>query len=107
VHVTPGAITGRTVVFCHSAPGSGGFDPDPQATAERGVTLIGVDRPGYGSSDPVSDGSWADVGTVADDLAEILDHMGTGPVGLAGWSAGGRARSDLADLSYACANLCV
>lgn len=90
VHVTEGAASGRTVVFCHSAPGAGAFDPDPAATAARGVTLIGVDRPGYGGSDPMPDASWADVGAVADDLAEILDQMGTGPVGLAGWSAGGR-----------------
>ena len=104
VHVTEGTASGRTVVFCHSAPGAGAFDPDPAATAARGVTLIGVDRPGYGGSDPMPDGSWADVGSVADDLAEILDHMGTGPVGLAGWSAGGRValavaarRPDLVD----------
>ena len=104
VHVTEGAAFGRTVVFCHSAPGAGAFDPDPAATAARGVTLIGVDRPGYGGSDPMPDALWADVGTVADDLAEILDHMGTGPVGLAGWSAGGRValavaarRPDLVD----------
>ena len=104
IHVSEGSSGGRTVVFCHSAPGAGAFDPDPGATAARGVTLIGVDRPGYGGSDPMSDGSWADVGTVADDLAEILDQMGTGPVGLAGWSAGGRValavaarRPDLVD----------
>ncbi len=104
VHVTEGAAGGRTVVFCHSAPGAGAFDPDPAATAARGVTLIGVDRPGYGGSDPMPNASWADVGTVADDLAEILDQMGTGPVGLAGWSAGGRValavaarRPDLVD----------
>jgi pimeloyl-ACP methyl ester carboxylesterase len=90
VHVRTGAADGRTVVFCHSAPGAGGFDPDPDATAARGATLIGVDRPGYGGSDPMPDGSWADVGTVADDVADVLEQMGTGPVGLAGWSAGGR-----------------
>jgi pimeloyl-ACP methyl ester carboxylesterase len=77
-------------VFCHSAPGAGGFDPVPDATAARGVTLIGIDRPGYDGSDPMPDGSWADVGTVADDVADVLQQMGTAPVGLAGWSAGGR-----------------
>jgi pimeloyl-ACP methyl ester carboxylesterase len=90
VHVRAGAADGRTVVFCHSAPGAGGFDPDPKATVARGVTLIGVDRPGYGRSAPMPKGSWADVGTVADDVADVLEQMGTGPVGLAGWSAGGR-----------------
>lgn len=90
VHVRAGAADGRTVVFCHSAPGAGGFDPDPNATLARGVTLIGVDRPGYGRTEPMPYGSWADVGTVADDVADVLEQMGTGPVGLAGWSAGGR-----------------
>jgi pimeloyl-ACP methyl ester carboxylesterase len=90
VHVRAGAADARTVVFCHGAPGAGGFDPDPRATLARGVTLIGVDRPGYGRSEPMPEGSWADVGTVADDVADVLEQMGTGPVGVAGWSAGGR-----------------
>jgi pimeloyl-ACP methyl ester carboxylesterase len=85
----------RTVVFCHPAPGSGAFDPDPAATAERGVTLIGVDRPGYGGSTPVHD-SWATVASAADDIADVLDSLGVGPVGLAGWSAGGRVALALA-----------
>jgi len=90
VHLIAGAPGARTVVFCHGAPGSGGFDPDPDATAARGVTLIGIDRPGYGGSDPMPADAWASVDRAADDVAEVLDQMGTGPVGLVGWSAGGR-----------------
>lgn len=88
--------TGRTVVLCHAAPGAGAFDPDPEQTWARGVTLLAVDRPGYGQSDPVQGATWASVGAAADDVAAVLDHMTTGPVGVAGWSAGGRVALALA-----------
>lgn len=84
------------MVFCHPAPGAGGFDPDPEQTWMRGVTLLGADRPGYGGSAPVEGDRWASVASAADDLAEVLDRTGTGPVGVAGWSAGGRVALALA-----------
>src|SRR5262245_52607453 len=81
----------RTVVFCHPAPGAGTLDPDPEATHARGIRLIGIDRPGYGGSDPVADGQWATVASAADDIADALTALAiTGPIGVAGWSAGGR-----------------
>lgn len=86
----------RLVVFCHSAPGSGLFDPDPAQTHARNVTLLGVDRPGYGRSDPVAAGRWATVGSAADDIAAVLDCIGAGRVGVVGWSAGGRVALALA-----------
>jgi pimeloyl-ACP methyl ester carboxylesterase len=94
--------SGRTVVFCHPAPGAGTLDPDPEATHGRGITLLAVDRPGYGASEPVADGEWATVASAADDVADVLDHLGggtggpVGPVGVAGWSAGGRVALALA-----------
>jgi pimeloyl-ACP methyl ester carboxylesterase len=96
VHTLAEGAPGRTVVLCHAAPGSGDFNPDPEATAARGVTLIGIDRPGYGGSEPVPPGSWASVASAADDLAEVLTRLNTGPVGVAGWSAGGRVALALA-----------
>ncbi|WP_460436345.1 alpha/beta fold hydrolase, partial [Angustibacter speluncae] len=92
VHVlaagSPGA---RVVVLCHAAPGSGLLDPDPAETAGRDVTLVAVDRPGYGGSDPVPDGAWSTVDGAADDVDAALDRLGFGgPVGAGGWSAGGR-----------------
>ena len=86
----------RTIVLCHAAPGSGAFDPDPAETARRDVTLLAVDRPGYGASEPPRDGEPGGVGDAADDLAEVLDGLGTCPVGVAGWSAGGRVALALA-----------
>jgi pimeloyl-ACP methyl ester carboxylesterase len=58
--------------------------------------MIAVDRPGYGASEPVDDGEWASVDLAADDLAEVLDQSGVGPIGVAGWSAGGRVALALA-----------
>ncbi|HSJ58083.1 MAG TPA: alpha/beta fold hydrolase [Anaerolineae bacterium] len=87
---------GRTVVFCHAAPGAGNFDPDPEETARRRVTLIAVDRPGYGASDPVRGDEWASVDAAADDLAEVLRRLDVAQAGVAGWSAGGRVALALA-----------
>jgi pimeloyl-ACP methyl ester carboxylesterase len=86
----------RLVVFCHPAPGAGLFDPDPERTHASNVTLLAVDRPGYGRSDPVAPGSWATVDSAADDIAAVLDGLCAGRVGVVGWSAGGRVALALA-----------
>jgi pimeloyl-ACP methyl ester carboxylesterase len=96
IHRLAQGDSGRTVLLCHIAPGSGAFDPDPEQTRARGVTLLAADRPGYGQSDPVSDAEWASVGAAADDLAAVVDRLASGPVGVAGWSAGGRVALALA-----------
>ncbi len=96
---------GRLVVFCHSAPGSSMFDPDPLITNTRNVHVVALDRPGYGASDPLPEGQWPSIQRYADDIAEYLrllrrdeSAVGTvpGPVGVAGWSAGGRVALALA-----------
>lgn len=98
VHVLASGSTGsRTVVLAHAAPGAGTLDPDPAETTSRDVTLVAVDRPGYGWSDPVPAGSWSTVDGAADDVAAALDHLGVErPVGAVGWSAGGRVAAALA-----------
>jgi pimeloyl-ACP methyl ester carboxylesterase len=107
VHVLAEGASGRTVVLCHPAPGSGAFDPDPEQTRARGVTLVAVDRPGYGGSDPVGEESWATVAGAAADIVDVLTALGLGgaagtadapSVGAAGWSAGGRVALALAAL---------
>jgi pimeloyl-ACP methyl ester carboxylesterase len=75
--------TGRTVVFCHPAPGAGTFDPDPDATRARDVTLLAVDRPGYGDSDPIGADSWASVDGAAADIIAVLDDLGIDRVSVA------------------------
>jgi pimeloyl-ACP methyl ester carboxylesterase len=86
----------RVVVFCHSAPGAGIFDPDPAVTRARNVRLLSVDRPGYGGSQPVARGEWATVASAADDLAAVLDSLYVERAGVVGWSAGGRVALALA-----------
>jgi len=86
----------KLVVFCHAAPGSGAFDPNPEATRARGITLVASDRPGYGHSDPVPDGTWPSIADSADDLAALISERANRPVGVAGWSAGGRVALALA-----------
>jgi pimeloyl-ACP methyl ester carboxylesterase len=86
----------RTIVFCHAAPGAGNLDPNPEETKKRHITLISVDRPGYGNSEPVSGDAWASVETAADDLAEVLQQLNISQAGVVGWSAGGRVALALA-----------
>jgi pimeloyl-ACP methyl ester carboxylesterase len=96
--LTPDAPADAPVVlFCHIAPGSGGFDPDPEVTAARGVRLITVDRPGYGGSEPTGD-EFASVGLVTDDAIAVLeDVLAPGATaGVVGWSAGGRVALSVA-----------
>jgi pimeloyl-ACP methyl ester carboxylesterase len=93
-------IAEHIVVFCHAAPGSSQFDPDPIVTANRDVHIVAFDRPGYGSSDPLPFGTWPSIARYADDIAEYLHAMGRDEsdigisrppkIGIAGWSAGGR-----------------
>lgn len=90
-------LAGRhTVVFCHPAPGSGQYSPELALLQDMDVQLIGVDRPGYGQSDPVASGDWATVGGAADDIAEMLRMEGISAMGALGWSAGGRVALALA-----------
>lgn len=96
--LTPDAPADAPVVlFCHIAPGSGEFDPDPEVTAARGVRLITVDRPGYGGSEPAGD-EFASVGLVTDDAIAVLeDVLAPGATaGVVGWSAGGRVALSVA-----------
>jgi pimeloyl-ACP methyl ester carboxylesterase len=96
--LTPDAPADAPVVlFCHIAPGSGDFDPDPEVTATRGVRLITVDRPGYGGSESTGD-EFASVGLVTEDAIAVLeDVLAPGATaGAVGWSAGGRVALSVA-----------
>lgn len=82
---------GRPIVLCHGAPASRLFGPDSVTSAEAGVRLITLDRPGYGRSDPkpgrqILDWS-ADVGEVAAGLGfeefDVAAHSSGGPYALA------------------------
>lgn len=103
-HGDPAAA--RVVLFCHPAPGAGGFDPDPPVTGSWGVHVVSFDRPGYGASTPLPDAVRPSITGSADDLAEYVDRLmeqarqssrtSIHKVGVVGWSAGGRVALALA-----------
>jgi len=82
-----GCADGPAVVLLHRSPGSRLLDPDPAATAAAGARLICVDRPGYGTTDPVSTPNRA---AAADDLEAVVEALGLDDVALVGWSGGGQ-----------------
>jgi pimeloyl-ACP methyl ester carboxylesterase len=96
----------RIVLFCHPAPGSSGFDPDPVVTSDWAVHLIGVDRPGYGTSEPLPEDVPPRIVDRAEDLVGYLDRVrheaetsgsrAPREIGVVGWSAGGRVALALA-----------
>jgi pimeloyl-ACP methyl ester carboxylesterase len=91
-----GPSSAPAVVFLHAAPGSRVLDPDPDATAQAGVRLLTIDRPGYGQSSPPPDGTVPTLAGIADDVAHSLKSLGIGPASVVGWSAGGRVALTLA-----------
>ena len=82
-----GDPTGVPVVYLHGTPDSRlARHPDDAVTAASGVRLLAVDRPGAGLSDPHPDGT---LGSLAQDVAHLLDELGIERAALLGWSAGG------------------
>ena len=78
-----GSQTAFPVFYFHGWPGSrleAGFFEVP------GVQLIGVDRPGYGLSEPQRDRRLADWPT---DVEELADHLGFDKFAIVGMSGGG------------------
>lgn len=84
-----GRPDGRPVLFLHPAPGSRVLDPDPWATEGARVRLITFDRPGYGGSTPLPEGTVPTLAGAADDAAEVLGRLGIERAAVVGWSAGG------------------
>jgi len=97
----------RLVLFCHATPGAGGFDPDPIATAEAGIRMITLDRPGYGSTaadgleagpSEASDDAGAPLSiwlTMVDDYLQLVEQVASsiadtefGKIGVVGWGVG-------------------
>jgi pimeloyl-ACP methyl ester carboxylesterase len=82
---------GMPVLLGHGTPGSRrdryypGLD-DQEWLLRRRVRFIGVDRPGYGYSDPWPEASLLDC---AEDLARVADHLGLERFWALGTSGGG------------------
>jgi pimeloyl-ACP methyl ester carboxylesterase len=60
----------RVAVLCHAAPGVGSIDPDPIASTKSGLHIVGIDRPGYGASDPYEGEPRLD-----DWLSDVADYL--------------------------------
>lgn len=99
-------VAKRLVILCHATPGAAGFDPDPPVTATSGAHIVALDRPGYGSSDPVGEGepfsatSWADEVaqflTTTEKEADSISPADFHHVGVVGWREGGLYAAALA-----------
>jgi pimeloyl-ACP methyl ester carboxylesterase len=83
-----GAPNGKPVFWFHGTPGARRQIPPEarRAAQQRGVRLIGIDRPGVGDSTPHLYTSFR---ACADDIAAAADCLGLGRFGLIGLSGGG------------------
>lgn len=79
---------GRTVVMLHGWPLTADtFDDLALALAEAGLHSIAYDRRGFGRSEQRVDGY--DYDTMADDLADVLEHYDANDITLLAFSMGG------------------
>jgi pimeloyl-ACP methyl ester carboxylesterase len=86
-YLVEGDPDGLPLVFHHGTPGSGVPWPKvSEACAERGVALVLYTRAGYGTSTRRPDRTVSDV---ADDVADLLDHLDQDAFVTLGWSGGG------------------
>jgi len=78
---------GRPVLWCHGGPGSR-LEPHAlvPAAADAGFRIIGIDRPGYGTSTPHPGRS---IGAWVDDARAVLAHAGVDRFLAVGVSTGG------------------
>jgi pimeloyl-ACP methyl ester carboxylesterase len=89
-YATWGDPEGTPVFFAHGTPGSRRVRTpsldDPAWLARRRLRFIGVDRPGYGYSDPWPEASMLDC---AEDFGRVADRLGIERFSLIGFSGGG------------------
>lgn len=82
-----GERTGKPLLLMHGTPGgrlqAQIFD---QVARDAGVRLIAADRPGFGQSDPAPAMSYL---SYAEDVHQLLDHLGLQQVAMAAISGGG------------------
>jgi pimeloyl-ACP methyl ester carboxylesterase len=83
-----GAPQGRPIFWLHGTPGARRQIPqEARDYAEReDIRLIGIDRPGIGSSTPHQ---YANVLAFADDMATVADVLGIDKMAVVGLSGGG------------------
>lgn len=80
--------SGRPVILLHGWPLSAdSWDDQAMAVAEAGFQAIAYDRRGFGRSDQPWDGY--DYDTLSDDLAAVIQEIGSEDTALVGFSMGG------------------
>ena len=79
-----GSATGRAIIWLHGTPGARRQIPVEARgyAAERGVRLIGLDRPGVGSSTPHR---YENIAAFAPDLEDVLEALGIDEFVLSGY----------------------
>ena len=83
-----GVPDGRAVIWLHGTPGARRQVPveaREYATA-HGLRVVGIDRPGIGSSTPHL---YPQIASFADDLEVVADRLGLGELAVVGLSGGG------------------
>lgn len=88
LRVVEGGLRKGPVVFALLGTPLGGdlYPPHEHDALDRGLRLVGYDRPGYGGSTPAPGRSVAQAAT---DVATIADHLGAERFGVWGISGGG------------------
>lgn len=90
-------MANRLVILCHPTPGAP-MDPDPTVTDRWGVHLVGLERPGYGSTPARSTGASGiqdrarDVDALVQRIEQNADSISNAQLqryGVIGWGAGG------------------
>jgi len=82
-----GPADGRPVLMFQGTPGSRFARHADEGVYDRlGVRFLVFDRPGYGASDRLAGRG---IAVIADDAAQLLDHLGLDAVHAAGGSGGG------------------
>ncbi len=83
-----GSASGRAVVWLHGTPGARRQIPTEarEYAARNGIRLIGLDRPGVGSSTPHR---YVNVAEFATDFTTVVDALGIDEFAIIGLSGGG------------------
>ncbi|MEY9954002.1 alpha/beta fold hydrolase [Leifsonia sp. EB34] len=83
------ADAARTVVFVHGNVSSSLFWQPLMLSLPEGTRAVAVDLRGFGDSETLPVYATRGVRDFSEDVAAVLDELGTGPVHLVGWSMGG------------------
>lgn len=85
----PAEAPRATVVFLHGNVSSALFYQPLMLALDADVRALAIDLRGFGGSETLAVDATRGLRDFSDDVASVLDDLGTGPVHLVGWSMGG------------------